>query len=96
MLGPDARARLARLPQDTRGNVLAELVMRGGPEGIELANAVAREDPSAEVQFAVIGALLFRRAEQSALDLLAVASPAGLADARGEGLRGRNRRSGRA
>jgi hypothetical protein len=75
VLGPDARARLARLPQDTRGNVLAELVMRGGPEGIELANAVAREDPSAEVQFAVIGALLFRRAEQSALDLLAVASP---------------------
>jgi hypothetical protein len=76
VLGPDARARLARLPQDARHNVLAELVLQGGPEGIELANAVARDDPSAKVQFAITEALLFRRAELIALDLLAVASPA--------------------
>jgi hypothetical protein len=75
VLGAGAGARLARLPQDIRHHVLAELVMQGGPEGIELAAAVARNDPSAEVQFAVIEALLFRRAEQTALDLLAAASP---------------------
>jgi hypothetical protein len=75
VLGPDAGARLARLPQDTRRNVLAELVMQGGPEGIELATAVAREDPSAEVQFAVIEALFFRRADQTAVNLLGVALP---------------------
>ena len=38
--------------------------MQGGPEGIELATAVAKNDPSADVQFAVIEALLFRRAEK--------------------------------
>jgi hypothetical protein len=75
VLGPDARARLARLPQDIRHHVLAELVLQGGREGIELANAVAREDASAKVQFAITEALLFRRAELIALDLLAVASP---------------------
>ena len=75
VLGPDARARLARQPNDTRRNVLAELVMQGGPEGIELATAVARDDPSAEVQFAVIEALFFRRADQTAVDLLGAASP---------------------
>jgi len=74
VLGLDAGARLARLPQDTRHNVLAELVMQGGPEGIELATALARDDPSADVQFGVIEALLFRRAEQTALDLLTAAS----------------------
>lgn len=75
VLGPDARARFARLPQDIRHHVLAELVMQGGPEGIELATSVARNDPTAEVQFAVVEALLFRRAEQTAVDLLAAASP---------------------
>ena len=75
VLGPDASARLAALPQDVRHNVLAELVMRGGPEGIELATSVAKEDLSANVQFAVVEALLFRRAEPTAVELLAAASP---------------------
>jgi hypothetical protein len=74
-LGSDAAGRLASLPQETRQNVLAELAMRGGPEGIELAAAVAKSDPRAEVQFAVVEALLFRRAEKPALELLAEAAP---------------------
>jgi hypothetical protein len=75
VLGPGARARLARLPNDTRRNLLSELVVEGGPEGIELATVVAREDRSAEVQFAVVEALFFRRADQTAVDLLGAASP---------------------
>ena len=37
--------------------MLAELVMQGGPEGIELAASVARSDPSVDVQFGVVEAL---------------------------------------
>ena len=94
-LGSDAAGRLASLPQETRQNVLAELAMQGGPEGIELAAAVAKGDPRAEVQFAVVEALLFRRAENRSRTAGRGCS-AGLADARGEGICGRNHRSGRA
>ena len=75
VLGPGSETRLAGLPQNVRHNVLAELVMQGGPEGIELAASVARSDPSVDVQFGVVEALLFRRADPQASELLAVAPP---------------------
>jgi hypothetical protein len=74
-LGPGSETRLAGLPESVRHNVLAELVMRGGPEGIELAASVAKSDPSVDVQFSVVEALLFRRADRQSSELLAIAPP---------------------
>ncbi len=73
VLGAGSAARLAALAEGTRHHVLAELVMRAGPEGIDLATSVATSDPSAAVQFGVVEALFFRRAERKAIGLLAVA-----------------------
>jgi hypothetical protein len=36
VLGPDAAARLAALPDEVRENIFTELVMRGGMDGITL------------------------------------------------------------
>ena len=70
VLGPDAAKRLAAIPDETRRHVLAELARRSEIDGMELATAIAKNDPSAEVQFAVIQALLFRRGDRLALELL--------------------------
>lgn len=70
ILGPDPEARLASLPDDTRGQVLAEIVLDGGFDGIELAAKMAKNDPKTEVQVSVIEALLFRRADRYAAEIL--------------------------
>jgi hypothetical protein len=74
VLGLDVSARLARVPEQTRKNILAEIAMRGGIDGIELAAKVAEADPSAAVQLAVIEALLFRWANRYARAVLGTAS----------------------
>ena len=74
VLGPDAAVRIAALPDTVRQAILSELVMGGGPEGIELATSIAGTEPSANIQFAVVEALLFRRADRYANELMAVAS----------------------
>jgi hypothetical protein len=74
VLGPDAAARLAAIPQGSRQHVLAELAMSGGIDGIAMATEIAKTDPSPDVQFAVIEALLFRRANRHATGLLEAAA----------------------
>jgi hypothetical protein len=70
VLGPRAASRLAELPDATRGHVLAELAMRSGIEGMGLATAIAKTDPSADVQFEVVQALHFRRGDRHVRELL--------------------------
>jgi hypothetical protein len=74
VLGLDAAVRIAALPDTVRQDILSELVMEGGLEGIELATSITRKEPSANIQFAVAEALLFRRADRNANELLGVAS----------------------
>ena len=75
VLGADVAARVAALPDDTRENVLSEIVMQGGIDGIELVTDIAKTDPSADVQLAVVQALQFRKADGHVGELLAVVSP---------------------
>jgi hypothetical protein len=49
-------------------------VFEGGFDGIDLASEIAKTDPSPSVQFAVVEALFFRRAERHAAELLSCAS----------------------
>ena len=74
VLGPDAGARIATLPDIVREHILSELVMKGGLEGIELTTSIAKTERNPNIQFAVVEALLFRRADRYANELLAVAS----------------------
>lgn len=73
VLGPDAAQRLAALPDASRRHILGELAGKSGMDGMELATAIAKADPNADVQFQVIQSLLFRRADRHALEILKTA-----------------------
>lgn len=75
VLGPAPETRLATIPDEIRAHVVAEIAGESGMDGIQLATAIAKNDPSAQVQFAVIEALQFRRADRSVADVLSVAPP---------------------
>jgi hypothetical protein len=70
VLGPDAGARIAALPEEQRVHVLSEIASRSGFDGMELATAVAKADPSPQVRVEVIEALQFRRGERHVAELL--------------------------
>jgi len=74
VLGPNIQDRIRGLPEDVRQNLLSSLVFEGGFDGIDLASEIAKTDPSPGVQFAVVEALLFRRAERHVAELLSCAS----------------------
>jgi hypothetical protein len=76
VLGLNLQDRVRALLEGVRKNLLSSLVFEGGFDGIDLASEIAKTDPSAEVQFAVVEALLFRRAERHAAELLSRASDA--------------------
>ena len=75
VLGSEAATLLAAIDEAVRKNVLGEIASHGGMDGIELATSVAKTDPSASVQFAVIQSLAFRRADRHAVEILKVALP---------------------
>src|SRR5258708_38465461 len=52
----------------------SEIALRSGFDGLDLTTELAKSDQSAAVQMAVAEALLFRRADRHAADLLNVAS----------------------
>jgi hypothetical protein len=74
VLGPNLQDRVRGLPEDVRKHLLSSLVFEGGFDGIDLASDIAKTDPSPDAQFAVVEALLFRRAERHAAELLSRAS----------------------
>jgi hypothetical protein len=70
VLGADVEARIAQLPEELRVNILSEIVTGSGMDGIELATRLAKGDASSKLKVSVIEALLFRRADRFAADIL--------------------------
>ena len=70
ILGPDAVARINALADRPRSVLLSEIASHSGIDGLDLVTAIARDDPSADVQCAVIDMLAFRRADRHATEVL--------------------------
>lgn len=71
VLGNDAPTRIAALPPEIRKNVLHEIALHGGIEGLDLATSIAKTDSDPEVKATVVDALSFRRADRHVADVLA-------------------------
>ncbi|WP_198912163.1 NACHT domain-containing protein [Acetobacter sicerae] len=76
VLGNDAIDRIAALPPEIRKNVLHEIVLNSGMEGLDLATTIAEKDGDPEVKALVVAALSFRRADRHVTDLLSNADDA--------------------
>lgn len=76
VLGNDAPARIAALPPEIRKNVLHEIALHGGIDGLDLATAIAKTDIDPDVKATVVDALSFRQADRHVADLLADAGDA--------------------
>ncbi len=70
ILGAEASHRIEALPPEIRKNVLHEIAFNSGMDGMDVATAIAKNDPMPDVQAAVIEALAFRRADRHAVDIL--------------------------
>jgi hypothetical protein len=70
VLGRDRDADLLALPEDSRDDVFAEIASNSGMDGMELAVRLAKQDTSTAVRVSVIRALLFRRADRLAAQIL--------------------------
>jgi hypothetical protein len=70
LLGKDAPSRIATLPPNNRKNILHDLVIGGGIDGIDLAAAIAIDDPDSEVKALVVDALAFRDANLHLVEVL--------------------------
>lgn len=70
VLGSDVEKLIAALPDEVRKNVLSEIASNSGMDGIELATSLAKNDTSPKVKESVIGALVFRRADRFANEIL--------------------------
>jgi hypothetical protein len=75
VLGDGVKERLASLPDHIRQHVVAEIAVRSGMDGLELAAEVAKTDPNPDVQFSIIQALNFRRGDRLIRDVLKSAHP---------------------
>ena len=73
VLGASIQERLAIVPEEVRESVLAEIAMESGFDGMNFVTNLAKLETSTKVQFAVIEALLFRRAERFAIAIIKVA-----------------------
>lgn len=76
VLGPDAERRLASLPYEQRGDVLAEIAHRSSYDGMELAATIASNDSDPRVVVEVLEALEFRAGKRHVTMILAKASDA--------------------
>lgn len=72
VLGNDVQKRIAGLSEKLREHLISEIASRSGMEGIELATELAKKDESPKVRAEVIDALLFRRADRFAADILKI------------------------
>jgi hypothetical protein len=70
ILGNNAAKRIAALPANIRKNILHEIAFNSGMDGLDLAAAIAKDDPDPEVKATVIDALAFRRADRHVADVL--------------------------
>ncbi|MGN5643364.1 hypothetical protein AA0K91_27925, partial [Burkholderia multivorans] len=70
LLGPDAVKRIKTLPPQPRLILLSEMASHSEMDGLDLATAIAKDDPDPEVQASVAEALAFRRADHHLAALL--------------------------
>lgn len=70
LLGIDVARRIAALSPDIRKNVLHEIVSNSGMDGLDLAAAIAKDDPDPEMKATVVDALAFRRADRHVAEVL--------------------------
>jgi hypothetical protein len=75
-LGNEASRRIAGLPREIRKNLLQEIALNSGVDGIDLATAIAKVDSDPEIRALVVDALSFRRADRHVADLLTDADDA--------------------
>lgn len=74
ILGKNAEKKIEALPLHARSVLLAEIAWRSGMDGLDLASAIAKNDPSPEVQAAVVSSLIWRRADRHMAMILHEAS----------------------
>lgn len=70
LLGSDAAKRIAELLPDVRKSVLYEIASNSGMDGLDLAAAIAKDDPDPDVKAMVVDALAFRRADRHVAEVL--------------------------
>ncbi|MBU9247682.1 NACHT domain-containing protein [Burkholderia multivorans] len=70
ILGHDAEKRIKDLSPRVRTVLLSEMVSRSGMDGLDLASAIAKNDPDPEVQASVVETLAFRRADRHVAEVL--------------------------
>ena len=70
ILGIHGADRIRILPAELRACILDEIAYNSGIDGMDLAVAVAKADPAAEVKSSVAEALAFRRADRHVIDVL--------------------------
>lgn len=70
LLGSDAAKRIGGLSPDVRKNVLHEIALNSGIDGLDLVAAIAKDDPDPEVKATAIDALAFRLAHRHVTDVL--------------------------
>jgi NACHT C-terminal Alpha/Beta 2 len=76
VLGDNASARLAALPEATRNDVISEIARNSGYDGMKLAADLAKKDPSPAVVVDVVQALQFRHGDRHVTDILKAAPDA--------------------
>lgn len=74
ILGKDAERKIKALSQRARTVLLGEMAFHSGMDGLDLASAIAKDDPDPEVQASVVDALAFRRADRHVALVLQQAS----------------------
>jgi hypothetical protein len=71
VLGNNPGPQIAALPQERSEAILGEIASNSGFDGMDLATALAKADPSADVRVEVISSLQFRRGDRHVAELLA-------------------------
>jgi len=74
VLGKDAERKIEDLPPKARAVMLYEMASRSDMDGLDLASAIAKNDPDPKVQGSVVDALAFRRADRHMAEVLQMAS----------------------
>jgi hypothetical protein len=73
VLGLNIDTKVAALPEETRRRLLGQIAVESGVDGLDLATAIAKKDPSPTVQAEVVQYLQFRRADRHVADLMSAA-----------------------
>lgn len=73
ILGKDPEKKIKALSSTARTVVLYEMASHSGMDGLDLASAIAKNDPDPDVRASVVDALAFRRADRHVAEVLQMA-----------------------